>query len=72
MTTYHDYLTDAESDRLANIIVDVAELLRLRAELNAEAEAIRRTARKRMYRAETRARQQRRAEDERNVWGAAL
>lgn len=58
MATYHEYLTDEDSARLANIIVDVAELLRLRAELNAEAEKIRRLARNRMARAQMRKRRE--------------
>lgn len=52
MSTYHDFLTDAEADRLANIIVDVADMLRVRRELNAEAEQIRKRARQRMERAQ--------------------
>lgn len=50
--TYHDFLTDAEADRLANIIVDVADMLRVRRELNADAEQIRKRARQRMERAQ--------------------
>lgn len=58
MATYHDFLTDEDSARLANIAVDVAEKLRARAELNAEAEKIRRLARNRMARAQMRQRRE--------------
>lgn len=71
--TYHDYLTDTEALRLEQLRADIADLMRMKAALNSEADAIKKRAgRRKVDRAETVRRQQRRAADRQQMYGAAL